>query len=122
MEEQSPASAHRRVWLKELLSLSRDSKSVPVPLEPLDLDSLSGALELAEKRHPMASAPLRIAIALDINAMLRQRIRALGAMPPLDPARLGAALQAVETLQGRATAPADRIRAALAIYAAPGVG
>jgi hypothetical protein len=93
MEEQSPASAHRRVWLKELLSLSRDSKSAPVPLDPLDLDSLSGALELAEKRHPMASAPLR----------------------------LGAALQAVETLQGRATAPADRIRAALAIYAAPGL-
>lgn len=104
------------------MSISPGQDVATVSLEPLDLDSLSGALELAEKRHPAASAALRIAIALDINAMLRQRIRALGPMPDLDPARLAAALQAVETMHGRAAAPSDRIRAALAIYAAPGAG
>ena len=112
----------RRAWLRDLLPTIPDQDLPPLSLEPLDIDSLCGALELAERRHPTAPADLRIAIALDINATLRQRIRALGPMPALDPARLAAALQAVETLQGRAATPEARIRAALAIYAAPSPG
>lgn len=83
-------------------------------LSACDLDTLAGTFEAAERLEPDAPAERRIAVALEMNAIIRRQNRRADPMPKGCPQELGVMLRAVEVLHGRAHPAGLRLRLALA--------